>query len=710
MKPFVVALSIAAPFALLLSACGDEVTEVTEVQQTPVATASSEKDLPDCGKENNGSFVITEDKKDVYVCYAKNWYVLNGKNGSNGNDGTSCTGVAFHSGDSTGFKIVCGKDTLGVILNGTDGVDGADGKNGRNGLVPGFASKLVKRMKRGINTTAFSSPGTKVFKKFDDEEFVSDWALQTETDNVDKLEKRHFKMVADKGFDHIRFQVRWDTHFVGDSSKCQIDSEYMKQIKWAVENTIQNGMIAVVDEHMMLLLQESGQDNAKSNGLSYSQISPCEKAIYKQMATALSEYSTDSVIIELPNEPTRDKYITETQWNNLVDSLIQIVHGIDPARVIIVGGRYNYSKDYLEELQLDDPNGLLMASFHYYEPFEFTNGGSGDECGSAKKPDLKKCGNVKWEGSASQRKKIYNDFKVVSDWSKGNGNMPIYLGEYGTRYFVKDSTSVEKWVAAITQIADQFGFATAMHNLGGDYYVYHIKNNKWVDSKLRGLFNTQYKMSINPDDYDLTKMTSIPIEDFESEGFPSNDYSGNDWWLYAEHTTASNSSEQVYVESPNNLSSFVSANGHSGNGFYGKFIVSAPGGENYPSFGLGVNISDEKQDMSAIKAISFWAKGSGSLKLAFPTTYAEALSKKVNGWSGEFAVEVKLTSDWTQYVIWADDIAPEVSSPLEKEQAEWSKHNNEVIKFSFRQGADIKPESNTTVEWYIDDLVFHKKK
>ena len=217
-------------------------------------------------------------------------------------------------------------------------------------------------------------------------------------------------------------------------------------------------------------------------------------------------------------------------------------------------------------------------------------------------------------------------------------------------------------------------------------------------------------MSINPDDYDLTKMTSFPIEDFESEGFPSNDYFGNDWWLYAEYTTATNSTEKAYIESPNNLSSFVAANGHSGNGFYGKFTVSAPGGENYPSFGLGVNISDEKQDMSAIKAVSFWAKGSGSLKLVFPTTYAEALSKKINGWSGEFAAEVQLTSDWTQYVIWADDIVPEKSSPLEKDMADWSEHNNVVKQLSIRQGADIKPDSKTTVEWYIDDLTFHKKK
>ena len=48
-----------ASFAIsltMLSACGDDVTEVTkvvEVQSTPISTVSSEKDLPDCDKDNN---------------------------------------------------------------------------------------------------------------------------------------------------------------------------------------------------------------------------------------------------------------------------------------------------------------------------------------------------------------------------------------------------------------------------------------------------------------------------------------------------------------------------------------------------------------------------------------------------------------------------------------------------------------------------------
>jgi hypothetical protein len=86
-------------------------------------------------------------------------------------------------------------------------------------------------------TSAFFS-GRDDFSEFDDNIFMSDWPLYTDTSNYDRLGKEHFKMIADKGFDHIRFQIRWDTHFIGKKTECLINPEYMKQVRWAVDNTI----------------------------------------------------------------------------------------------------------------------------------------------------------------------------------------------------------------------------------------------------------------------------------------------------------------------------------------------------------------------------------------------------------------------------------------------------------------------------------------
>ena len=36
--------------------------------------------------------------------------------------------------DNSGVKIICGGDSVGVVLNGKDGKDGKDGENGKDGL------------------------------------------------------------------------------------------------------------------------------------------------------------------------------------------------------------------------------------------------------------------------------------------------------------------------------------------------------------------------------------------------------------------------------------------------------------------------------------------------------------------------------------------------------------------------------------------------
>ena len=53
----------------------------------------------------------------------------NGTNGTDGADGKSCNAVAI----TGGYKILCGEDSVGVVLNGSDGKDGRDGIDGKDG-------------------------------------------------------------------------------------------------------------------------------------------------------------------------------------------------------------------------------------------------------------------------------------------------------------------------------------------------------------------------------------------------------------------------------------------------------------------------------------------------------------------------------------------------------------------------------------------------
>ena len=54
-----------------------------------------------------------------------------GINGKDGADGANCAVKALK--DSSGFKVLCDGDSVGVLLNGIDGANGKDGKAGKDG-------------------------------------------------------------------------------------------------------------------------------------------------------------------------------------------------------------------------------------------------------------------------------------------------------------------------------------------------------------------------------------------------------------------------------------------------------------------------------------------------------------------------------------------------------------------------------------------------
>ena len=167
LMPFFAAAVLAA-----FSACGDEITEVTQIVGMQVVEEGDA--LPKCTKDNEGALVYSMDSAAAYYCVNRKWTTMkgkdgkdgvdgkdgkngvdgkngkdgkngvdgkngengkdgndgkngkNGENGKDGSDGKSCTVVAIDNG----YKIVCGGDSVGVVLNGEDGQDGAKGDTG----------------------------------------------------------------------------------------------------------------------------------------------------------------------------------------------------------------------------------------------------------------------------------------------------------------------------------------------------------------------------------------------------------------------------------------------------------------------------------------------------------------------------------------------------------------------------------------------------
>ena len=146
MKRFFISGAVLFLGSAILVGCGDEnnTTEITQVVGMQVLEKGEA--MPKCSSDNEGAMVYSVDSAEAFYCINKKWKTMkgekgeDGKNGADGEvgpagadgkDGSSCTAKALKNGK--GYKIVCGGDSVGVVLNGEDGEDGQDGAKGDSG-------------------------------------------------------------------------------------------------------------------------------------------------------------------------------------------------------------------------------------------------------------------------------------------------------------------------------------------------------------------------------------------------------------------------------------------------------------------------------------------------------------------------------------------------------------------------------------------------
>ena len=119
---------VIASAAILLAACGDEVTEVTNIYHSGFNVVDSVKDLPKCTDDNEGDQAFVKKESSARICVDGDWVPMAP---DAGNGDFSCKTVELK--DKSGLKIVCNGDSIGVVLNGEKGDAGKDGKDGDDG-------------------------------------------------------------------------------------------------------------------------------------------------------------------------------------------------------------------------------------------------------------------------------------------------------------------------------------------------------------------------------------------------------------------------------------------------------------------------------------------------------------------------------------------------------------------------------------------------
>ena len=298
-------------------------------------------------------------------------------------------------------------------------------------LVAGFLSaqqtpqQLVTKMGRGLNLgNVLSAP------------VEGNWA--------GAATEQYFIDVANAGFKNVRipmdffgtrtsgsnagYSVNASTNFTGSRSDYIVSTTYLNRIEQVIQWGLDNNLIVILDFHGATLKSEfiytfDADESEYTHPTSAKRAADLAKfyAIWEQISNRFKNYS-DDLVFEVINEPYF--HISEADMNEINSEVISIVRasgGNNTTRKIIITGGTKNSYEAITTIgsQIINNDDYLIATYHYYRPFQFT-----------KSSDYRFNDNS-W-GSNTDKNTVDNEFDVVQNWANGfNPPVAVFLGEFG---------------------------------------------------------------------------------------------------------------------------------------------------------------------------------------------------------------------------------------------------------------------------------------
>jgi endoglucanase len=286
------------------------------------------------------------------------------------------------------------------------------------------------------------------------------------------IKQEYFGIIKAAGFQSVRLPVRW-AEKASDTPPFAIPAEFTENVKRVVDWSIAEGFPIIINIHHY---NELYDDNKCRSDLDLQREKFVE--LWRQIADAFKDYSNDSLIFEVLNEPrTR---ITTAILNQMLEDVWPVMREKNPGRTIMINswnwGAYT-ALPYIN-VPGNDPNVILSG--HYYNPHLYTHQGeSGNPIG------------VDW-GSVMEQNKLKEEIEstyknIKTKWPGINGTtIPVNIGEFGvsSRADIEGRTA---WVALLRSEIEArgmswhyWGFPTA-----GAFQAY--VNNAWIPEILRAL-------------------------------------------------------------------------------------------------------------------------------------------------------------------------------------------------------------------------------
>ena len=289
-------------------------------------------------------------------------------------------------------------------------------------------------------------------------------APQTEGEWGMKIEAGFMPLIRAAGFQHVRVPIRWNAHAVAEAPYT-IDPVFFRRIDEVIQQALDAGLVVLINMH-------NYDDLMLNPPLNYDRF----VALWEQIATHYQSYPPE-LFFELLNEP--NSLLTAERWNPLALRALAVVRRTNPQRAVVIGPDSYNAVGRLFMLQLPDADRNLIATVHYYNPFQFTHQGAEWAAGSDAWL------GTSWTATEAQKTAVLRDFDEVAQWGKQN-RRPIYLGEFGA-YSKAQMEYRTLWTAFVARSAEERQFSWAYWEFGAGFGVYDRTARQWNSALLQSL-------------------------------------------------------------------------------------------------------------------------------------------------------------------------------------------------------------------------------
>ncbi|MGA2061883.1 MAG: glycoside hydrolase family 5 protein [Thermoguttaceae bacterium] len=293
------------------------------------------------------------------------------------------------------------------------------------------------------------------------------------------LKELYFEKIAAAGFDTVRIPVRWSAH-ADQSPPYRIDAKFFDRVDWAIDQALKRHLIPVVNMHHYEEIFNEPDKHAERF-----------IALWQQIAEHYKDYPPE-LAFELLNEP--NKNLTAEKWNRIASEAIRIIRPSNPTRQIVVGPvGWNGIGD-LPTLELPEDDRHLVATVHYYSPFQFTHQGA-EWAG----PEAQKWLGNKWTSTKKEQMAVMLDLDKAITWAVEH-RRPMWLGEFGS-YNKADMDSRARWTAFVADEALKRKMGFAYWEFCSGFGVFDPQKNQWIEPLKQALLDagqSENKMDATP--------------------------------------------------------------------------------------------------------------------------------------------------------------------------------------------------------------------